>query len=235
MRVIIQSKCLLLLVSFLLANELSAQNNLPREDVFQEAYLYYQQHRISFERLGESVDLPPAFVFSIVAPEIVSFSLFSNHLEVLSLKVLYVEGGKKYSNFSIGEFQIKPSFVEQLEAYASKGFSEKNKKAIVIAEGNDKKNRIERISRLDDREWQFKYLRLFLEVMKTRFDDSVFESDESKLCIYATAYNAGFERSLDDLMSLGEMSFFSIFSPFYKRSYCEVSLQFFRYLQEKQL
>lgn len=57
-------------------------------------------------------------VYSIVAPEIIRYVQIKDFFEVKSLEIGYVNNKvKNLSNFSIGYFQMKPQFIEQLEDY----------------------------------------------------------------------------------------------------------------------
>ena len=53
------------------------------------------------------------FIYSIVAPEITQYSFIRNTLESYTLNVLYVQYGRAYADYSIGFFQMKPSFIEE--------------------------------------------------------------------------------------------------------------------------
>ena len=53
---------------------------------------------------------------AVVFPEIVRYSDLEDLIQIRALKVLYVQYGRKYADFSVGHFQMKPSFIEQLEA-----------------------------------------------------------------------------------------------------------------------
>ncbi|MCA6428753.1 MAG: hypothetical protein IM613_04900, partial [Cytophagales bacterium] len=59
--------------------------------------------------------LPVDEVLAVVFPELIRFNSIQDKIEVLALESLYIQYGKSYANFSIGRFQIKPSFVEMLE------------------------------------------------------------------------------------------------------------------------
>ena len=84
-----------------------------------KAFDFYKQHKSKFETAAEKIGLPPQMIFAIVAPEITQYSYLKNKIETYSLKVLYVQYGLAYSDFSVGFFQIKPSFVELLEKFAT--------------------------------------------------------------------------------------------------------------------
>jgi len=54
-------------------------------------------------------------VLSIVFPELIRFNAIQDKIETFALQSLYVKYGKDYANFSVGPFQVKPSFAESLE------------------------------------------------------------------------------------------------------------------------
>jgi len=61
-----------------------------------------------------AIVLPPAF------PELIRFSLFRDSMELFSLEVFYVNFGSGVNDFSVGIFQMKPSFVEKMEDFMDK-------------------------------------------------------------------------------------------------------------------
>lgn len=52
---------------------------------------------------------------AVIFPEQLRYSRLQNSMEQAALWSLYVRGGKQKANFSIGLFQMKPSFVEEVE------------------------------------------------------------------------------------------------------------------------
>ncbi len=54
---------------------------------------------------------------SIVLPELIRWNALQDIMETTALELLYVEKGKDGADFSIGYFQMKPSFIENLENY----------------------------------------------------------------------------------------------------------------------
>ena len=58
-------------------------------------------------------------IIAIAFPEIIRYNAFSDLIEITSNRILYINGGKTASDFSIGLFQMKPSFVEDLENYVA--------------------------------------------------------------------------------------------------------------------
>jgi hypothetical protein len=170
---------------------------------------------------------------AVVFPEIIRYSALEDEIQVRGLKVLYVQYGRKYANFSIGRFQMKPSFVEHLEADCDRLLSAEEKATAGIPgfeRGDTAELRKRRILRLDDMAWQVLYLRLFMLVMQKRYGSIHFAGAEDRLCFYATAYNAGYsagERFLRRAME--ERRFHTeLLFPKTTYSYADVALFFFR-------
>jgi hypothetical protein len=109
--------CLFLLSSAVFHSQ-SKYSDVYRVE-FSQAIQFYNLNKKQFEKAATKVKLKPEFVFSIVAPEISQYSSVYNEVELYSLKVMYTQFGKDYSDFSVGYFQMKPSFVESLENYIS--------------------------------------------------------------------------------------------------------------------
>ncbi len=66
-------------------------------------------------------------VVAIIYPELLRYNYLKDFFETSSLELVYVNYGSEAADFSIGHFQMKPSFVEQLEKY-SKSHSKIDKK-----------------------------------------------------------------------------------------------------------
>jgi hypothetical protein len=197
----------------------------------QNAKEFYIQHKSLFETAAGNTGLSPQFLFAIVAPELTQFSYLSNKLETYSLKVLYVQGGKSYSNFSIGYFQMKPSFVELLENAATKDTALKAKYATCLFDNsNERVARATRIDRLNTVEWQIIYLSLFCEILQKRFNNISFATTEDRLRFYASAYNCGFHKSEQQIKETEQKALFPHFSR-QKFRYSDIAFWF--YLQNR--
>jgi|GEM_PF-376087 hypothetical protein len=133
-------------------------------------------------------------IIAIAFPEIIRYNAFSDLIETTSNRLLYINGGKTASDFSIGLFQMKPSFVEDLENYVSNSEKFKKFKNIQILNKTEKDAREERVRRLENFRWQLRYLKAFWAVMEDKYSQIVFENKNDKLRFYATAYNFGFLR-----------------------------------------
>jgi len=196
-------------------------------DDFHKTILFYKINQPHFQRIADDTGLKPSFIFSIVAPEITQFNMLVNTIQVSTLKVLYVEKGADYSNFSIGLFQMKPSFVEALEDEVKNFPTLKEKFANVPISSNDfRNNRVERIKRMTSMEWQFKYLQLFCEIMKIRYVGKAYRTVNEQLRFVSTAYNTGFQKPENEIVRMQKVKCFPLMSTT-KYNYSEVALAFF--------
>jgi hypothetical protein len=192
--------------------------------------VFYEKHHddlmASANRIGES----PQFLFSIVAPEVSQFNSIQNAFELNSLKILYVQGGSGYGNFSVGFFQMKPSFVETLESKV-KIYKDIRHVFSFIPDAtlNEKEQRKMRLYNLDSLQAQLKYLEAFCLILKKKTVDIQFSSEQDRLKYFATAYNSGFELNKNKMYSMMDKTFFPHFGE-NKFNYSDVSLEFYKTL-----
>lgn len=129
----------------------------------------------------------PRMLVPVVFPEVLRYSLIRDRLETVGLETLYVSQGPAYADFSIGRFQMKPTFVERLErrlpalgAYAGAGSA--------------REVRAWRVQRLRDESWQARYLAVFGSLVDADFPRA--DTDvETRIRFLAAAYNSGFWRT----------------------------------------
>jgi hypothetical protein len=137
----------------------------------------------------QSKGIDPNFALSIIFPELIRYSAIQDKMEMGGLLTLYVQYGDKYADFSVGRFQMKPSFVEHLEDDANEThFIDSN----LFNRTNTSQSRIERVSRLNDLKWQVDYLVLFIKEMDIRYGYIKWGLENDRLKFYATAYNSGY-------------------------------------------
>lgn len=211
----------------------------PGEDrrlIFGKEYAEAEKYLEENPWLAESLRLPSdetAIALAVVFPEIIRFNSLEDLIQVRTLKVLYVQYGRKYANFSVGHFQMKPSFAEQLEADWN-GLVSAAEKAVAgipaFDEGDRSDARRERTLRLDDMRWQVQYLRVFMAVMKKRHRNVVFSDVEDRLRFYATAYNSGYTAGEERIRRamLEKRFHLELYSQKRTYNYADVALFFFR-------
>lgn len=156
---------------------------------------YYKDNLSDFKLAAKETSLSAPFIFSIIAPELSQYQALRDAAEVFGLKVLYVQGGKSYANFSIGLFQMSPAFVEFLEAKVAKNDCLKSLFPDFVIAGHiqvAKEQRAERIKRMECLEWQMIYLKVFCLLVQKNYPLANFMSETNKLRFYAAVYNIGF-------------------------------------------
>src|SRR6476661_8460768 len=162
---------------------------------------WLKQHDGLINEFASAFDIPGKELKAIVFPELIRYNGFVNALEVESLKYLYVTEGKEYADFSVGYFQMKPSFGEMIEQDAFKYLPVKYH----IESGwknnlSDDASRKARVKRLSNVRQQLIYLCAFYKLCEKRFTGSNLSAEE-RVKFFATCYNAGYKRSFESLKS----------------------------------
>lgn len=211
------------------ASVFSSQQQTEYSTIFGEKYTdavkYLSGNPFIYDTLLKN-GINPNFALSIVFPEIIRYSTIQDKLETAGLLSLYVSYGNKYADFSIGRFQMKPSFVEQVERdyvnYVDKSYS-------FQIDTNDTRSRLARVSRLNSEAWQVKYLVMFIKVMNSRYAFLHWKSLNDKLKFYAVAYNAGYTSGEERITELIPENLFHLGvsrnNP--KYNYADISLSYF--------
>jgi hypothetical protein len=154
-------------------------------------------HKENFTLCGKLCHSNPRFMQSIVFPEVMRYNNLKDDIESESLRTLYVQFGEEYADFSIGLFQMKPSFAVKVETKAKLLLPDSVYNQLqLIYNGTDEENiRMQRVERLKDKEWQLVYLTAFVGICNETYKHKIFISDEERMQWYATVYNAGFDKT----------------------------------------
>lgn len=180
---------------FLLLSFLSAKPSEQGPDaILREAGNTLEPRRSLICEKAAQFGLDPLPVISMVAPEAFRYSRFRDFLETGSLELLYVQLGSRDVDFSIGLFQIKPSFVEQLEEVIRTHPAVFSDLAYITAFPSEKARMIrqERLDRLKDAAWQLDYIFAFYRILSDCFSYDTFSSEAEQTAFFASAYNLGF-------------------------------------------
>lgn len=140
-----------------------------------------------FDAYGVDGDMAEAVVF----PELVRYGACQDYIETAVVYGSYVAIGSSGFNFSIGRFQMKPSFAEALEkrwmqtdfAVTYETFFDTDDTSYA---------RKTRLSRLSDGFWQSVYLAIFIKLFQYDYHIEGL-TEEQQVVLAATAYNAGCE------------------------------------------
>lgn len=159
-----------------------------------EALDFIKEHRDSANiALKHLTPQEKLMAMAIVAPEVSQYSHVMDFVELRSMFVIYVHQGA--GDFSVGRFQMKPSFLETLERKISSNAELSSRYspwiADVLAQADIKEKRRMRLRRLDDVGWQLKYLAMFFEIAKRQTSQITFKDDDERVRYFATLYNSG--------------------------------------------
>jgi hypothetical protein len=199
-------------------------------DDWKKAVTFEKENRRWIEPLLARNHISYPLAISIIFPELVRYSALRDKMEITLLKALYVNLGEDYANFSIGQFQMKPSFAEIIREKASpvlgrrSGITFKN-----IPDFDDIKDfRKSIVEDLEDPKSQINYLIAFIKICEKNFNAK--QKDElSEIKFLATAYNFGINKKASEIESMIDKKFFN--TKLFKTenySYADVSLFWYK-------
>jgi hypothetical protein len=204
-------------------------NNHPFVKDIQNAADILKQEKTTVLHIKNTSYTEGSEALSIVSPELIRWSAFQDFMETTANEVLYVQKGKEAANFSIGHFQMKPSFVEQLEEYVATHEALATFSYVVIKGKAEKECRRERIERLKQFAWQLRYAHVYWLVAKDKFKHRTFKSPKERIRFFATAYNYGFFRPEIEIETWQNKKAFP-FGAQYKGeqvSYADLAIEFY--------
>lgn len=208
-------------------------NDNSYSKIFGEDYVravkYNEEHGTHFELVAKRFGIDQCFLKSIIFPELIRYSYFSDLFETGVLEWLYIEGGSKSADFSVGRFQMKPSFVEAIEGYVSSEESLKEEYGFIMLNGSGSSLRSVRLDRLKQDSWQLIYLSCFVEITEHKFLSEVFSSPEEKLRFFCSAYNSGFNQSAEEIKSKIHLKSFPYGTKYKEEQYAysDVAVEYF--------
>ena len=221
---------------FSLSNHLAKGQNDDYSQIFSPGYQNASSWLLSNKATLDSVfkiyQVPHEIIKAIIFPELIRYNTVIDKIEIGSLETLYVQLGKDYANFSVGYFQMKPSFVERLDADAPSFIDRLTLQSLKLGlKPNDSKT--ERAKRLDKMEtliWQLKYLVIFYKIVYKKFSVNKIKTTEEKILFLATAYNCGYWKRLAEINKFKNQKYFyaSRLAPGKKYNYASVSVFYFK-------
>jgi hypothetical protein len=194
-----------LVVLFLLfSSSIVTSQRLNYREEFGEQYdfatAFLKQNDSLFKKYAIAYNLNPKFLKAIIFPELIRYNSVYDAIEINTLKFLYVQKGDFYGDFSVGYFQMKPSFAKKIESDANVFLDKTFLKTIGF--DNYKKDNLsetsrkQRLIRITNLESQLKYLIVFVKIGKLKFKNYYFKTEVEKVKFYATAYNSGYYKSI---------------------------------------
>jgi hypothetical protein len=200
-------------------------------DNWKRAEDFLSQNREWMEPAMNKYNLSYKEAVAVIFPELIRYSALRDKIEITLLKALYINKGKDYANFSIGQFQMKPFFAEKIRESAAELSSRKLRRMLGDSTGyNDIRTyRASIVSDLEDIRMQTNYLVLFLIICKERFRTDLMD-ETSRVRFLSTAYNTGFYKTETEIRAMIDRKFFST-SLVSKEHYCysDISVYWYNY------
>ena len=168
------------------------------DDQWKKADEVVLQHHESWETVFSSLDADSRVCEAIVFPEILRWSKVKDLFEQAALKDRYIKEGTAGADFSIGLFQMKPSFAEKVEkAWMKSPLCREYGLFFDLQDTDHARSR--RIERLSDENWQCVYLAVFVRLMYEREPSIAAMPEDEQISMLATAYNRDFHAPVDSL------------------------------------
>jgi len=180
----------ILIFNFIFCFSIKEENNFINsfsEDI-NRALEFIDNHRDKIIEISKDYNIDVNIALSIMFPELVRYNHLKDQIEISVNKLFYIKWGPEYADFSIGIFQMKPTFIERLSKTRKR---DKYNDLFLYPEGASKED-VRRIiiDRLQDIDYQLKYLAYFINIIDTS-NEIKFKNNYDKIKYYATAYNAG--------------------------------------------
>lgn len=180
---------------------------------YEEAICFVKQHKqLWLEHFGKDASKAASVVF----PELIRYNLALEEAETQMLKSLYVRFGKKYADFSVGYFQMKPSFAEKIDEIEGKILK------------HTPQERLERVEKIKSISGQIKYLKAFIAIIYQRFPELAQQTEKEQVAFLASAYNLGFWLSKEAIENwIGKKAFPAGKNAAVRFAYTDISVDFF--------
>ena len=173
---------------------------------------WLQQNKAVIQKNADQYNIPAKELMAIVFPELIRYNTVFDAIEINSLKFLYVSEGKDYADFSVGYFQMKPSFAEMVEHDLAELkdtlFVSRSKLSGLYNLADNAPNRKARIARITSVEMQLQYLCAFYKICQEKFADKKFSSTAEKVKFFSTCYNAGYHRDYESLQTFQKKKYY---------------------------
>jgi hypothetical protein len=213
--------------------------DLNYKDVFgndwQNAMTFVKNNRSWIKPQLDKYSISYPLAIAVVFPELVRYSALRDKMETTLVKALYINIGEQYADFSIGAFQMKPSFAEIIREEASTVMGRKSKNLFKDKSEYDdiRLFRASIVNDMEDPKAQMNYLVAFFKICESRF--KIKQKDENdRLRFLATVYNYGIDREPEQIENMTDKKFFNtkLFQT-ENYSYADVSLFWYKeYLAE---
>jgi hypothetical protein len=183
--------------------------NYPKEfgDDWTSAAQFVHEHHAAWKPLFEAFGVDARLAEAIVFPELIRYSRWQDEIETAAVNGLYVLQGTSGANFSIGRFQMKPSFAEEVEAAWNQSALTKEYGFVFNLQDGAEARR-SRIRRLDTMEGQCRYLAIFIRLQFLRHPQLQSLQVKEQVGMLATIYNRSFSTTWEQVRQLSHQKSF---------------------------
>lgn len=211
-----------LLVLLWLPCQMAAQPVADFREAYQSEYQKAERWMYHHLPLYTLVDTHASMAVAAAFPELIRYNELSDLIETTALELLYVQQGSYAVDFSIGHFQMKPSFVEQLEKLADcPWLTVQQRRWLQLSSVSLQDARRLRIERLKSPLAQVQYLLVFERIASwQRATDFVLCSVKERVRRLAVFYNAGLHIRSEQLHSHLQISLFPYGRSYSGPQYC---------------
>ena len=166
-----------------------------------EAEHYVSEHHDEWKQEFDLFGVDSRMAEAVVFPELIRYSMWKDEIERTAVNGLYVSKGREGANFSIGRFQMKPSFAEEVEqAWNRSSLSKEYGFSFNLADNNEARR--SRVRRLSTMQGQCRYLAIFIRLQQQRHPQLLQLSIKEQVRLLATAYNRSFTASWNSLQKM---------------------------------
>lgn len=196
-------RILLLLVLFMLGS--TTAFSIDYRKVFgsdwTEAERFASAHHDEWKQEFDLFNVDARLAEAIVFPELIRYSMWQDEIERAAVNGLYVSKGREGADFSIGRFQMKPSFAEEVEqAWNISPLAKEYGFSFNLADNNEARR--SRIRRLSTMQGQCRYLAIFIRLQQQRHPQLSQLTLKDQVCLLSTAYNRSFTASWNNLKKM---------------------------------
>jgi hypothetical protein len=198
-------------------------------DDWHKATVFEIENRKWMQPFLEKNNISYTEAIAVIFPELVRYSALRDKMETALLKTLYINLGETYANFSIGVFQMKPSFASFVREEYRPVFGKRSEISLRKRRTYDdiRDFRKEIVSDLENPETELKYLTAFIKICEKKYNTDRMDQ-QARVKFLATVYNCGLKNDLSEIERMSDKKFFNtklIKTENY--SYSEISLFWF--------
>lgn len=175
-----------------------------------KALAFENENRSWMRPILERNHIPYDIAVAVIFPELVRYSALRDKMEITLLKALYINLGEQYANFSIGQFQIKPTFAEIIRRDGPGALGHKSgidfKQPKEFDDMSEYRKSI--VTDLEKTETEFTYVVAFYKICEKKYGINNMDEHE-KLKFIATAYNYGIDKSEEEILRMTDRKYFN--------------------------